>query len=128
MTLLATILDDLLGLSRGSLGDPRAALGWRFPIPAWGWVLIALAAAGVAAWSYRHLLGPRAARIALGVVRGLLLLLVAALLAGPMLVIEHPHTESDVLLVLYDRSLSMGTADMLAAGGPRDPGQAQAIS
>lgn len=107
------LLDRLAGLSRLSLADENVYLGLRYPLPAWAWVAIVLAAGALALWSYSRLLGPRWARMALGGVRALLLLLVVVLIAGPTLVRPDEQVEQDVLLVLVDRSASMQVADSL---------------
>lgn len=112
-------LDRLLGITGGDLSwaDSRATLGWRYDLPAWAWVALAITALLIASFSYRHLLGPRRARTTLTIVRGLLILWIIMLLAGPMLVIAREKIEPDALVVLVDRSASMGIADMLDAEG-----------
>src|SRR5262245_38337370 len=95
--LAAGAVDRFLGLSRVSCPDPRAVLSWRWPLPLWGWVLVAAAAAIVAGWSYRRLLGPCWARVGLAGIRGVILLLIAALLVGPMLVLNQEKVEPDWL-------------------------------
>lgn len=124
---LATILDQLTGLSRVSWSDPRAALGWRWPLPPWGWALIVLAAAAVGYWSYRRLLGPSKARLALASLRAALVLALAALLVGPMLVVNQEITEPDVLLVLVDQSASMEIRDMPGPAGAAPISRRQAL-
>ncbi|MEO1236927.1 MAG: hypothetical protein AAFX76_09090, partial [Planctomycetota bacterium] len=103
-------VDGWLGLDEVSWAE-ATAVGWRYPLPAWAWVLIALGAAGAAWWSYRGLLGPAWVRSTLAGLRGLLVLLIAVLLAGPEVVRTDETVEEDVLLVLVDRSASMQTAD-----------------
>ncbi|MEM9883375.1 MAG: BatA domain-containing protein [Planctomycetota bacterium] len=112
----ASWLDGWLGLREVSLSD-ATAWGWRTELPAWAWVLIVLAAAGASWLSYRNLLGAKGARIGLASLRGLLLVLIAVLLAGPQVVRTDETVEEDVLLVLVDRSASMATADVEAEGG-----------
>lgn len=131
MLLLADILDRLLGLSRLSWSDARTSVGWRFPLPAWAWILIVLAALVLAGWSYRKLLGNRLARIGLSGVRALILMLIAALLAGPMLVLNQEQVDPDWLLVLVDRSASMNVADAPAPGsapGTLTPGMPRVVN
>lgn len=108
-------LDRLFGLSRISLGDADTVLGWRYALPAWAWALIVLGALGLAVWSYSRLLGPRSLRMTLAGVRALLLILVAALLAGPTLVRHDERVERDWLLTLVDRSASMQVQDKVDA-------------
>lgn len=117
MILFASILDWLLGLQRVSWADPRAAIGWRYALPLWGWLLLLVAAALLGAWSYRHLLGPRSARIVLGTLRAALIVLLVALLLGPMLVVNQEMVEQDALLVLVDESASMQICDMPSSTG-----------
>jgi hypothetical protein len=104
-------LDWLLGLSNVSTADDSLALGWRYPLPTWVWVMIVIAAGSVAWWSYRHLMGRREIRYALATLRTLLIVLVAVLLAGPQLVRSDETIEPDTLLVMLDRSASMQIED-----------------
>jgi hypothetical protein len=114
-------LDRLLGLSRVSAADPRAALDFQHPLPIWAWILIVLGALIVGGWSYRHLIGSRTARTSLSIVRAMLLVWVVVLIAGPMLVVARERIEKDWVIVLVDRSASMRIADV-------DAGHAEAIS
>ncbi len=119
--LLATgLLDWLLGLSKISWSDPRVALSWRWAMPLWAWVLMTALALGIAGLSYRRLMGPRWARVALAGSRAAVLWLIAALLIGPMLVLNQERVEPDWLVMLIDRSASMGIRDMR----PRTPAPA----
>ena len=79
-------------------------------------MLVILGAAAFAGWSYRRLVGARPVRIALASLRALVLLLLAALLSGPLLVINQELVEPDTMLVLVDRSASMSIRDMPAEG------------
>ncbi len=130
MTLLASIFDQLFGLQNVSWSDSRTALGWRTELPAWAWALIVLAAIGLAAWSYHRMLGPRWARIALAGVRAALLVVIAALLAGPMLVLNQERVDPDCLIVLVDRSASLDIKDMTLAQrqASRDEALREALS
>ncbi|MEM9417768.1 MAG: BatA domain-containing protein [Planctomycetota bacterium] len=105
-----TGLDSWLGLEEVSFAE-ATAIGWRFPLPAWAWVLIVIGSLLAAWWTYRRLLGPVWARALLAGLRGLLLVLIAVLLAGPEVVRTDETVEEDVLLVLVDRSASMTVAD-----------------
>lgn len=113
--------DRALGLERLSWFDGEAKLGWVYPLPAWVWVLIVIAALAGAGWSYNRLLGPRAMRIALAGLRALVLLLIVALLCGPELVRTDERVEPDLLIVLVDRSASLSIADTVdpVTGEPR---------
>lgn len=120
MPLLATSwFDRFMGLSSLNLFDPDTYIGWRFPLPGWLWVIVILAAVAAAWWSYRHLLGARWARSALGVVRAITIIVVVALLVGPMLVLPRERVEPDWLIMLVDRSESMQIRDMKQADGSR---------
>jgi len=112
-------MDWALGLDRVGWGQEGVVIGWVYEIPAWGWVLIALLAVGLSVWSYSRMLGPLGARMGLAVFRAVLLLVIAAVLAGPMLVLRRDDIEPDWLLMLVDRSASMQIKDMHpdSAGG-----------
>lgn len=105
-------LDQLFGLQRLSFSQEGVALGWRHGLALWVWLLLIVGLAAVAALSYWKLLGPRPVRLLLTVNRTLLLLVLAALLAGPMLVLSSEKVEEDWLLILVDRSASMQIEDM----------------
>lgn len=114
-------LDRALGLDALSVHDLAAGLGWAHPLPAWAWLFIA-ASAGVLAWlAYRRMTGSRAARLGLAACRALLLLLLAALLAGPQWVRSDEIVEPDLLAVLVDRSASLGLTDLPPALGQTHP-------
>lgn len=121
-----TLIDRLLGLSRVHWSEERAELGWRWPLPLWMWLLIALVTLIIAGWSYSRLIGPRPARTVLACVRASLLLLLVALLAGPMLVLPQERVEPDWLVMLVDRSASMGIRDTPGSpsAGNTSPGPA----
>jgi hypothetical protein len=111
------ILDQLLNLKQISTSDSNAVLGWQHPMPIWAWVLIVAAAFLFAGWSYRHLLGRQAVRTTLTLVRAMVIVWVIILLAGPMLVVEDYEVLPDWLIVLVDRSASMGVADAPEVSG-----------
>ena len=100
-------LDRLLGLEKFSIFDPQTSFSWQRPMPAWAWALVVMAVLIFAGWSYYKMLGKRPVRVALAVVRALLLLVIVALLAGPMLALESSRWTDDWLLILLDRSASM---------------------
>lgn len=112
--------DGWLGLRELSWATPDASLGWAHPLPAWVWALLAVGACLFAGWSYSRLLGPRPVRIVLAGLRGLVILAVAVLLAGPVLIDPEVREEPDALVMLVDRSASMTLGDVLpaAGGGP----------
>ncbi len=107
-----SLIDRLLGLRELSWSDPAAGLSFNYELPAWVWVLIILAAIGVAGMSYRRLLGARSWRIALSLVRAGIILILTVLLVGPVLVLPQETVERDWLLVMLDRSASMSVRDV----------------
>jgi hypothetical protein len=113
------LLFRIFDLDRFSPDDPQVRFAFAWPMPAWVWVLIALAAGVFAGWSYWRLEGRRWARAALATLRALTLLLLVVLLAGPELVRQEERTERDWVVVLVDRSASMQVADA-GAGLTRD--------
>ncbi len=119
------LLQQLLGSPALRLGQPGVEFGFERPVPAWGWALIVLAAAGVAAMGYARLQGPSAGRLALAALRGLLVLLLAVLIAGPRLIKPNETEERDWVLVLVDRSASLTIADSSDDSGGRRSREAQ---
>ncbi len=106
----------LLGLEQLRFGEPNVEFGFAHPLPAWGWALVILLAIGAAWWSYRRLLGPVWWRGALGVARALVLVLLVVLIAGPRLIKPNETREKDWVIVLVDRSASMGVRDVAPDG------------
>ena len=106
--------DRVLGLESVAWSEVTG-WSWQHGLPGWGWALVLAGAGLVGWWGYRRLLGPRWVRVVLGGLRGLLVLLIAVLLAGPEVVRRDEVVEEDVLVVLVDRSASMGVADLTAA-------------
>jgi hypothetical protein len=109
--------DRWLGLRELALSDGSASVGWTYALAPWVWVLIVLAAVGVGWWSYRGLRGPVGWRVAMAGLRAGALVLLAVLLAGPVAVHVSQRVEPDVLLVMVDRSGSMGLRDMTGGSG-----------
>lgn len=109
----------LLRLDNLRFGQPGVEFGFARPMPLWTWVLIVLVA-GVLGWaSYRRLggvAGGRGARVALGTLRALLLVLIAVIIAGPRLVKPNDVEEPDWVIVLADRSASLTVKDVAATG------------
>jgi len=114
-------VDGWLGLEQVSWSE-ATALGWRYALPAWVWVLIGVGAVASAWWGYRKLAGPTWGRVVCAGLRGLLIGLIAVLLAGPEVVRSDETVEQDVLLILVDRSASMNVADMPPGSFNADPG------
>ena len=101
----------LLGV-RSLPGDSESLrLAWERPLPDWGWMLVVVGCVAIAVWSYWRLDASRAARVGLGVLRGTFLLLIAVLLAGPMIELPRVFVEPDWAVVLIDRSRSMLVRD-----------------
>lgn len=109
-------INKILGLKKLDPSDAAVRFGFALEIPLWGWVFIALACGFAAAWCYWRLMGPRGARVSLGIVRWLLLLLIVFLIAGPQFVRQEERTERDWVVVMADRSASMTLQDANAAG------------
>lgn len=110
--IFASWLDGLFGLDRSmSLSGENTALGWAYPLPAWAWLLIVIAALVIAHGSYARMEGARWARFGLATFRALLLIALAVLLAGPTVVRTDVTPEADWLLVMVDRSASMTFED-----------------
>lgn len=86
-------------------------LAWAHAWPAWVWLLMLLLLAAFAFWSYSRLLGSPSGRRTLAVIRTLILLLVVIIIAGPLLQLERDTVEEDWVLLLADRSQSLGIAD-----------------
>lgn len=105
-------------------GQAGVEFAFEHPIPSWGWALVVLGAAALAIAAYRRLEGARWARIALGSLRALLLIVLAVLLAGPRLVKPNESEEKDWVVVLVDRSSSLSVPDGASAStqGSVSPG------
>ncbi|QNN23426.1 hypothetical protein HED60_14455 [Planctomycetales bacterium ZRK34] len=110
----------LLGLREIDPTDPTLVLSWRYALPSWAWVAIITVICAIVGASYRHMLGRRGGRMALAAVRVMILLLIAALLAGPSLVLPNEEIEPDHVLMLVDRSASVSVNDVI---DPQDPGR-----
>jgi len=91
--------------------DPSVRLAFEREWPAWMWALLVFAAALIGIWSYRRLVGPRAARLALAGLRAAFIVLVLIVIAGPRLVRDNESVEPDWLVVLADRSASLTIPD-----------------
>jgi hypothetical protein len=107
----------LLRLDTLHFGQAGVEFDFARPLPLWLWVLVGVAAVALGWISYRKLEGARAARITLGTLRALLLILIAVLIAGPRLVRSNEVEEPDWVLVLVDRSASLSVKDVLAPTG-----------
>jgi len=118
MSAISESVANLSSTGAGAAGE-AAHLAWEHPLPAWAWGLIFCGAALAAFFSYTRLAGPRAVRGALAIVRALTLVLLAALISGPMWETPRYNVEEDWVLMLVDRSRSMSIADEPGAVGVR---------
>src|SRR3954463_16142560 len=121
------LLEILLGLDRGFLsrqGEFSVNFNPHWPGQAvvgaglWNFVLVLLAL-GLVVYVYRREGRSRPVRITLGVIRGVLLAFLIALLNRPVLTLGQSRTEASVLPILIDDSVSMSVPD--AAAGQGDP-------
>ena len=101
----------LLGIRDLPPDSTGLRLTWERPFPDWAWMMVVLLCVLLAVWSYQRLDASRGIRVVLGSVRGLLLLLVAIFIAGPMLELPRVQVEPDWVAVLVDRSRSMSVRD-----------------
>jgi hypothetical protein len=130
-TLAVNALDWLTGVPTGSWSSMGAGLGWTYALPGWVWAAIVLGSVAVSWASYRKLVGKAPVRVALAGVRGLIILLVAILLAGPVLVIPRERIEPDRVIFLVDQSESMRVKDQAMvshAGAATAPATAPAAT
>lgn len=118
---MTRILSWLLNtdLSSISKGGPlhNWYLGWDRPLPVWVWLLGVAIFIVLASWGYRGLIGKRKARGFLAVIRFALLVLVLVFMAGPALIFPDETIEQDWVVMLVDRSRSMGIADVDSVSG-----------
>ncbi len=87
-------------------------LVWEHPWPAWVWLVLIMTAGVLAAWSYSRLLGNARGRFILAGTRLVLVILVLVIVSGPMLELPRETVEQDWVLMLVDRSASMGINDV----------------
>lgn len=103
----------LLGMDRINLGDGEAAYELNYEVPLWVVPLVVVGVAGLAALLY--VLERRDARVgpkvAMATLRALLVLLVLALLLGPMITVEVIKPRNGYVLLLVDDSMSMRKSD-----------------
>lgn len=118
-------LTSLFDLQQLRFGEEGVELAFARPIPGWGWVLAALGVGALAVWSYLHLVGPKVVRAWLAGVRSLLVLTLLFVLSGPQLVRPDDRVEKDWVVVLVDRSASMGISDVPVEGTERRTREAQ---
>lgn len=108
----------LLRLDTLNFGQPGVEFGFTQAWPLWVWAAI-VGVAGLLGWlCYRRLEGPRWGRFCLGSLRAATLILLAVLIAGPRLLKPNEIEEPDWVLVLVDRSASLGVKDANQQGSP----------
>ncbi|HYD02322.1 MAG TPA: vWA domain-containing protein, partial [Phycisphaerales bacterium] len=116
-------------LSGGSPGlDPDSPLvrfEFAHPLEVWHWAVVVGGAVLLGWWSYSRLEGSRWVRTAAGAVRAAVLLMLVVLLCGPRLVEVKENVERDWVLVLIDRSASMGIVDAPGGGASLRTREAQ---
>jgi hypothetical protein len=109
----------LFGLGAIPAGAGGTRIGWEHPFPLW-LALLAVALALLAAWaSYRRVAIADGRRRTLIALRTATTVLLAALLAGPLLEVPRETVEPDSVVVLADRSRSMEVQDIAGASGAR---------
>ena len=114
------LLLSLLDLERIPVDAGPIRLAWTHALPGWLWVAGGLLAVLVGIEAYRRMPGSRTLRGSLAACRALAIVLVMAMLAGPVAELPREDVEPDRVLVLIDRSRSMSVADAEdPAGGGR---------
>lgn len=113
------LIETIFGLEKGFLSR-EGEFSLQFH-PQWPWqetlgagtwnFLLAAAAVALVVYVYRREGRSRGARIALGVMRGLLLAFVITLLNRPVLTLGQSRTEPSVLAIMIDDSISMRVRD-----------------
>lgn len=104
-------MEWLLDLETLRPGAESVRFAFERPAPLYLWVGLGAAAVVIGVVAYRRLPGPSALRWVLAGLRAALLLLLAVLIAGPSFERREETSEPDWLLVLVDRSTSMGVMD-----------------
>src|SRR5215218_4063149 len=125
----ANIIERILGLDKGFLAR-EGELGidfnphWPGPeslTPYWN-IVLGLAALAWVVYVYRREGRSRPVRVALGVIRGVLLAFVLFLLNNPVLTLGQSRTEPSVVAVMLDDSVSMRVKDALNASPAGESG------
>ena len=112
-----TLVRWLLGLQSVPSGAPDVRFAWEHPVSPASWVVIVGAAVLVGWMSYRRMEIGRARRRSLVALRAAVIVLLAMLLAGPLLEVPRESIEPDAVIVLADRSRSMEVEDLVGPGG-----------
>jgi len=114
---MSAFLDRVLGLERLSSAGDGVRFVFERELPLYAWVGIGGVCIAVGVYAYWRHSGRRSLRAVLACVRALLLIVLALLLAGPMLERRTETSEDDWVLVLLDRSGSMSVADATGESG-----------
>jgi hypothetical protein len=109
----------LLDVERLPADAEGLRLAWERPLPGWAWMLLLLGAVAFAVWCYGRLAGNAKGRMALATVRTAAILLLVAIISGPMLELPRTTIEEDWVLLLADRSESMSIPDAPSSTGAR---------
>src|SRR4051812_32626549 len=107
--MIQKLLEFLLSLERVTITpNTRFSFGvdWRI------WIIPAVLLLGIAGWwSYRRQSTSPGRRLALGIVRGLLLVVMFLLFCRPQLVVDREDRTRSVVAVWVDTSMSMTLQD-----------------
>ncbi len=130
------LLEIILGLEKGFLsreGELSLQFNPHWPLQQYvgaaGWNLLLLVLAGWLVWYvYRREGRSRPVRIALGIMRGVLLLFLIVLLNRPVLTLGQSRTEPSVLAVMVDDSVSMRVRDAGNGGDGKPRTRLEAIT
>ena len=106
-----------LGVERLPADAESVRLAWMHPVPAWAVALAFCLAVGAAWLSYRGVHVAPGRRRLLCALRAATIILLAALLAGPVLEVPRESVDPDSVIVLADRSRSMSVEDIPGPGG-----------
>ncbi len=110
---LTRIVEWLLDLDQIRLGrDAPLLLQWNLPVQRWVLFAGAIMAACLIVWTYLQEHGKVWQRALPALLRGALIVLVAAMLCAPVLVLQRNRVEPSHVAILIDRSQSMGRKDV----------------
>lgn len=109
-------LDGVFGLDGVSFSGGEAVLTFARPLPLWAWAMVFGGVVALVSLSYVRLSGAVWGRVVLAGLRVVALMVLLLVAAGPELRKENERTEPDWVVVLVDRSQSMGIADVVADG------------
>jgi hypothetical protein len=99
--------------------------GWQRPLEPWVWLIVVGIGVAMAAVAYQGLVGSKRTRGLLGALRAITIVFLVALLSGPLLRLPILESKPDWVVVLVDRSRSLGIEDAPAPSGSRRTREAQ---